>query len=315
MSHGLNVSLRSFDRPDHFVTHQNWFGRLRKQEDSDLFSTDASFRLVKGFADPVCISFEAVLPERWYLRHQNYRIALHKHDGTELFSRDATFIVRPGLANSLLNSFECFAPRNHFLCEVDGTMMVKVFENTEKFRRAATFSVDRPLALSASKQHFMSYNPVPPQHVLDACVPKPLGEVVQEMKCTEVAVQTPVHERESSQHSADVELINLRDSVGQVVIPDNASTLSVDASVSASEASELMGDNISLVTDDGQLEDFDSMCASLVAVDHVLLDDDTLVVQTSVPVVDEGRADEDAEEEEIDDCVMVCSHTHLMLPE
>eukprot|EP00699_Malawimonas_sp_californiana_P002098 EC716636.1.p1 GENE.EC716636.1~~EC716636.1.p1 ORF type:complete len:236 (+),score=46.95 EC716636.1:1-708(+) len=143
MSHGLNLSLQCASAPHLFVTHQDYLGKLRADNGTELFRSDASFRLIKGLADPACVSFEAVGMPGFYLRHQDYAIKLNKHDGTELFSTDATFYIRPGLAGHLHNSFECYAPRNFYLSHNGTELRIEKHENTAQFRRAATFTIAR----------------------------------------------------------------------------------------------------------------------------------------------------------------------------
>ncbi len=80
-----------------------------------MYKLDSSFRIVKGLADPTCISFESVNFPGYFLRHRDWQIYIDRFDGSDLNRKDATFHVRQGLANPNCNSFESFNYPGHFL--------------------------------------------------------------------------------------------------------------------------------------------------------------------------------------------------------
>ena len=65
----------------------------------------ATFEVIRGLADPGCVSFRA--RDSRYLRHSSWRLRLSQPDGTELFRGDATFCVRVGSVPDSV-SFESF---------------------------------------------------------------------------------------------------------------------------------------------------------------------------------------------------------------
>jgi len=57
---------------------------------------DATWLVLAGLADSVCISFESVNHPGHYLRHFDFELYLERNDGSSQFARDATFCPRQG---------------------------------------------------------------------------------------------------------------------------------------------------------------------------------------------------------------------------
>lgn len=108
------ATLTSHNYPNHAVRHRGFMGELTEIH-SDLDRQDATFKIVRGLADPAAISFESVNYPGYYLRHQGFQIKLHKNDGSGLFRADATFKKVPGLADPAKYSFQSVNYPTHYL--------------------------------------------------------------------------------------------------------------------------------------------------------------------------------------------------------
>jgi predicted alpha-1,6-mannanase (GH76 family)/lysophospholipase L1-like esterase len=63
-----------------------------------LEKQQATFRIVRGLANPACYSLQSLTAPLGYLRHANSRLRLDTADNSELFRQDATWCARPGVS-------------------------------------------------------------------------------------------------------------------------------------------------------------------------------------------------------------------------
>jgi len=103
----------------------------------------ATFEVVRGLADPGCVSFRA--PDGQFLRHASWRLRLSRDEGTELFRGDATFCVRVGSVPDSV-SFESFNYPGAFLRHRGMELWVDPADGSPGFRADASFRPRPPLA-------------------------------------------------------------------------------------------------------------------------------------------------------------------------
>ena len=139
---GKRHSFQSFNYPDHFIRHRNYFGEITRIV-SQLDRKDATFRIVPGLADSRYVSFESVNYPGYYLRHQGFRIKLHRRTSDLLFRKDATFKRVPGLANRSWVSFESYNYPGRFIRHRGYHLYIES-GNTDLFRKDATFRIVGP---------------------------------------------------------------------------------------------------------------------------------------------------------------------------
>lgn len=118
------VSIRSVNFPDRFVRHRDYLGELTEVV-SDLDRVDATFDMVRGFADHRLLSFGSVNFPGYYLRQESLRLKLRPppHDPvgggptgeTIRFAGDATFLLKPGLTDLDAFSFESYTFDGYFM--------------------------------------------------------------------------------------------------------------------------------------------------------------------------------------------------------
>lgn len=136
------VTLKSHNYPGHAIRHRNFLGEISEIH-SQLDKKDATFKVVKGLADPSAISFESINYPGYYLRHHNFQIKLHKNDGSRLFLEDATFRKVPGLADDSKFSFQSFNYPNHYIRHKNFKLYIERGEDN-LFQNDTTFSMDPP---------------------------------------------------------------------------------------------------------------------------------------------------------------------------
>lgn len=136
------ITLRSHNYPNHAVRHRNFLGELTEIH-SELDRQDATFKIVRGLADPAAVSFESVNYPGYYLRHQGYRIKLHKNDGSGLFQADATFRQVPGLADPAKYSFQSVNYPTHYLRHRGFALYIEQGDG-DLYRSDCTFMIGPP---------------------------------------------------------------------------------------------------------------------------------------------------------------------------
>jgi hypothetical protein len=101
------VSFESENYPGYYLRHRNYEIWLDKNNNTDLFRKDASFKVHDGLAQPSAIdrpyqyvSFESTNYPGYFIRHQNYLLRIDKDNGSQLFKKDATFFRRLGLVDT-----------------------------------------------------------------------------------------------------------------------------------------------------------------------------------------------------------------------
>ncbi|MEU8260354.1 AbfB domain-containing protein [Micromonospora sp. NPDC048999] len=84
------VSFESINFPGHYLRHQNFRIKLQRDDGSNLFHRDASFKTYRQgvFAHR---RFESVNYPGHYVRHANFQLWLAKDDGSESFQKDSTW--------------------------------------------------------------------------------------------------------------------------------------------------------------------------------------------------------------------------------
>lgn len=86
------ISFESLAQPGFYLRHAGWILRQHRNDGSDLFRKDASFKVIPGLVGKG-VSFESVNYPGKYLRHQGFVMKLHKRDGSMLFNKDASFVA------------------------------------------------------------------------------------------------------------------------------------------------------------------------------------------------------------------------------
>lgn len=86
---GDHVSIQC-DKPGHFIFHQDDRVRVGPVRNVRSHQLRATFKQVRGLADPDWLSFESMDKPGWYLVHHDYRLFLEPYRGRG-FARNATF--------------------------------------------------------------------------------------------------------------------------------------------------------------------------------------------------------------------------------
>jgi hypothetical protein len=141
-SNAATVTLMAHNYPQHAIRHRNFIGEITEIH-SDLDRKDATFKVVRGLADPAAISFESINYPGYYLRHQNFQIKLHKNDGSRLFQEDATFRKVSGLADYSKFSFESLNYPNYFIRHKNFLLYIERGSG-DLYRNDTTFSMTAP---------------------------------------------------------------------------------------------------------------------------------------------------------------------------
>jgi hypothetical protein len=139
------ASLESANAAGLVVTTADDLGVLaRVDASSDAPARErATFEVVRGLADPRCISFRA--RDGRYLRHSSWRLRLSQDEGTALFRGDATFCVRAGPVSGSV-SFESSNYPGWFLRHRGRELWVDQSDGSPEFRADASFRPLPPLA-------------------------------------------------------------------------------------------------------------------------------------------------------------------------
>ena len=143
-------SLRSYNYPDRYVRHQNYFGELTPVS-SPLDQADGTFRMVPGLADSrfsstyQYVSFEAWNFPGWYLRDEGGRLVLRQRPTCNReFDIHATFKEVPGLADGSAASYELYCQPGSYIRHRNFHLYVEA-GNDNLFKKDATFRKYRPL--------------------------------------------------------------------------------------------------------------------------------------------------------------------------
>lgn len=149
-------SLRSYNHPEYFMAHRNWYGEIIKvstafdrwvgdaiQFVNALDRKDSTFTLVPGLADPTLVSFKSVNYPGYYLRHDNFRLSLSQYRNEELFKKDSTFKIVNGLADPNWVSFESLNFPGYYIRHSSYHLYI-ASGNDDLFRKDATFKIESP---------------------------------------------------------------------------------------------------------------------------------------------------------------------------
>lgn len=89
------VSFEASNLPGHFLRHANFKVGLHKNDGSDLFRADATFKRHGGDEIFAIDSYESVNFPGHFLRHQNFELVLAKHDGSDQVWLDSQWLRLP----------------------------------------------------------------------------------------------------------------------------------------------------------------------------------------------------------------------------
>jgi hypothetical protein len=110
-----SVSFESINYPGHFLRHQSFRIKLHRNDGSDLFRQDATFRRQSGDDGEVFkqVRFESVNFPGHCIRHSNYQLWLAQNDGSQLFQQDSTWRRLPPPPRNLPPGAVSFKPSNY----------------------------------------------------------------------------------------------------------------------------------------------------------------------------------------------------------
>jgi alpha-L-arabinofuranosidase B-like protein len=136
-------SLESMAVPGQYVTYAGDYAALQQVSTAsdDQAKRQATLIVVKGLADPNCVSFRAA--DGRYLRHMMMRLRLSNDDGTQLFREDATFCPRPGAVPGSV-SLESYNYRPQVLRYKAGAFYVNLPDGTKGFGAESSFQTRDP---------------------------------------------------------------------------------------------------------------------------------------------------------------------------
>lgn len=140
---GDQVSIQSYNLPDHFIRHRDGAAELALFE-SDFNPADFCFKKVKGLDGTESISFESKNFPGKFLRHKGFRIFLDANDGGEVFKKDASFRIVPGLADPSCSSFESVNNQGFYLRHKNFRLLLESGEDF-LFLQDCTFTLSSPL--------------------------------------------------------------------------------------------------------------------------------------------------------------------------
>ena len=91
---GALVSFESVNYPGMYLRHKNWVLVLEKNDGSQQFASDASFKKTTLLGmERVSTGFEASNFPGFFLRHKNFKMVLERNDGTSQFKDDSGFLI------------------------------------------------------------------------------------------------------------------------------------------------------------------------------------------------------------------------------
>lgn len=138
-------SLESVDDPGLYLTYAGDFAALGRVSASSGTQTRqrVTFTVVRGLADPRCVTFRAA--DGRYLRHRELRLRLSANDGSELFREDATFCPSPGAVAGSVTLHAHNYPGS-VLRHRDGGIRLDGSDGTRAFAGQASFIVRKAWA-------------------------------------------------------------------------------------------------------------------------------------------------------------------------
>ncbi|MCB9304667.1 MAG: AbfB domain-containing protein [Lewinellaceae bacterium] len=96
-----HVSFESVNFPGHYLRHSGFVMYLHKNDNSDLFKKDASFKPIKGLIGDGYSFQSENFPDR-FLRHSGFVLRIDPNNGTDIFKKDASFFMVTALNAPLL---------------------------------------------------------------------------------------------------------------------------------------------------------------------------------------------------------------------
>ncbi|WP_394827918.1 AbfB domain-containing protein [Pendulispora albinea] len=126
-----------------YARHQNGLGLTEVVDpgSSALLKGDATFRIVRGLANPTCYSLESRNFPGHYLRHKNFRIFKDARDGTVLFDLDATFCAQASVAGPGV-TLESYNMKGHFIRHFDSELWAARYGGPNAWDNPDLFDVD-----------------------------------------------------------------------------------------------------------------------------------------------------------------------------
>lgn len=138
-----DVSIRTFNLPNYYIRHRNFFGEISPIS-SSLDRADARYKIRSGLASSDCVSFESSNFPGYYLRHQNFQIRLDPNNNTAQFKADATFCIKPGLASLINVSFRSYNFPTYYIRHRNFNLYIDPYSTNSLFLNDATFTLVAP---------------------------------------------------------------------------------------------------------------------------------------------------------------------------
>ncbi|WP_394835508.1 AbfB domain-containing protein [Pendulispora rubella] len=142
---GANESFRVMTTgfTNRYIRHRDGLGftEVVDGNSSTTLKQDATFKVVRGLANPTCYSLESRNYPGQYLRHKNYRINKEARDGSALFDADATFCAQadvggPGVA------LESYNMKEHYIRHINSELWMARPGGTNSWDNPDLFAVD-----------------------------------------------------------------------------------------------------------------------------------------------------------------------------
>ncbi|HZM83694.1 MAG TPA: sigma-70 family RNA polymerase sigma factor [Candidatus Limnocylindrales bacterium] len=136
-------SLESVAVPRQYVTYVGDFAALQQVSatSGEQVKRQATLTVVKGLADPNCVTFRA--SDGRYLRHMMMRLRLSNDEGTQLFREDATFCPSPGAVPGSV-SLESYNYRPQVVRYRAGAFYVNLPDGSKGFGAESSFITRDP---------------------------------------------------------------------------------------------------------------------------------------------------------------------------
>ena len=139
--HSFEVSTKELT--DRYIRHFNGlcYTEVVDSTSDKTLRQDATFRIVPGFADDSCYSFESRNFPGQYLRHSSHRLRKDQPDGSALFNQDATFCAQPGLSGSGV-SFQSFNYPEHYIRHFNSEVWIASDGGPDAFDSQVSYGAD-----------------------------------------------------------------------------------------------------------------------------------------------------------------------------
>ena len=137
--HGIGISFRSVNYPDHFILHYKGECVISKPDEGDdnkLLKKEASWIPCEGIANSKGVSFESMNYPGEYIRHCGGRIRINRNDGSNLFREDATWYPRILKSPNITNEWKLIFANDNTCASGQYTLSVEV--GTEIIESRAT---------------------------------------------------------------------------------------------------------------------------------------------------------------------------------